>query len=103
VGEGPRAPAATHERRRLTVTLTNRFAGTPTTASIDDVIQIKYCNPDLAGQVVTITLSDGEDTTVTLEVQLGSDGCGTVDWEVQDWVGVSVRGPDSLEHAIFIS
>ena len=45
-------------------------------------VSIGFCDPDRAGDVVTIDISDGRGQIDTLHVQLDENGCGSVDWVV---------------------
>ncbi len=45
-------------------------------------VSIGFCDPDRAGDVVTIDIHDGHGVIETLDVQLDESGCGSVDWVV---------------------
>lgn len=57
--------------------MTNRFAGTATSVPEGGTLDIKFCNPALANQEVTITIEGDEEPDRTITMQLDADGCGT--------------------------
>ncbi len=58
-------------------------------------VSIEFCDPDRAGDVVTIDIDDGSGVIETLLIQLDEGGCGSVDWVVPSGIdGVEIVADD---------
>lgn len=63
-----------------------------------DSIEIVYSNPAMAGQVVTLEISNASrdpktNVTVSLEIELDAQGVGRVTWVVEDWFQAEFTAP----------
>lgn len=57
---------------------------------------IGYCNPEMAGQTVTVEIDDGsfpEPRIVYLKIHLDHTGEGTTQWKVESWVFAAFNAP----------
>ncbi len=56
---------------------------------------ITFCDPDRAGDIVTVDIDDGSGVIETLLIQLDEGGCGSVDWVVPSGIdGVEIVADD---------
>ena len=85
--------------------LPDRFDGTsPEPVQAGAVLTIKFCNASMAGQTVTVGVSNGEGASTTVQITLGADGCGTTEWDVPGvaWDLVILSHPTSIDHAVAV-
>jgi hypothetical protein len=85
--------------------MTDRFDGTePDPASAGSELHIHFCNPSLAGTVVTVTLSNGDGLVKTTQITLDADGCGVTTWPVpaQGWDLILLTHTSSEDHTVAV-
>jgi hypothetical protein len=83
----------------LTATATSQGSLTVTSGplSVGQEASIQYSNPNKAGQVVRVEISDGGVNGVTqfVDIQLDESGTGSAKWAVPNWVAAEFNAPDA--------
>jgi hypothetical protein len=77
---------------------------TPSAPVPGEAVTIEYSNPNLAGQKVTIRISDGglPPCTDSVEIQLDACGKGSRRWIVPNWTWVIFSSPNADDVIIFV-
>ena len=85
----------------------NRFSGTVTSSSPGDSFEIYFSNPDLAGTIVNIVVTNGLNEpyhdALVVRILLDSDGNGVTGFEPPaSWGWVICTHETSLDHEVLI-
>lgn len=86
--------------------MTDRFAGTsPDPVERGAELNIKFKNPALAGETITVPVIDDEGRTASVDVKLDASGEGSVKWTVpSDWGDfATLQHSTSTDHTVAVT
>lgn len=80
-----------------------RFSINPDPPTAGQNVDITYTNADLAGDTVTITISNGEGHSEPRQINIGSNGVGTTTFPIPEgWDVLRLNGPDTPQFSSIV-